>query len=57
MDNAFLFDEHSGGLCSEEDYPYTGWAGLISGCKKDEGVCEDVAHTEVSSFVDVRTYR
>eukprot|EP00562_Extubocellulus_spinifer_P000490 CAMPEP_0178480570 /NCGR_PEP_ID=MMETSP0696-20121128/5766_1 /TAXON_ID=265572 /ORGANISM="Extubocellulus spinifer, Strain CCMP396" /LENGTH=387 /DNA_ID=CAMNT_0020108019 /DNA_START=36 /DNA_END=1199 /DNA_ORIENTATION=+ len=53
MDNAFLFDEHSGGLCSEEDYPYTGWAGLISGCKKDKGVCEDVAHTEVSSFVDV----
>lgn len=53
MDNAFLFDEHSGGLCSEEDYPYLGWAGLITGCKKDKGICEDVPHTEVSSFVDV----
>lgn len=59
MDNAFLFDEHSGGLCSEEDYPYSGWAGLLSGCKKDnsnddiEDQCEDVPHTEVASFVDV----
>ena len=59
MDNAFLFDEHDGGLCSEEDYPYSGWAGLLSGCKKDnsnddiEDVCEDVPHTEVASFVDV----
>lgn len=59
MDNAFLFDEHTGGLCSEEDYPYSGWAGLLSGCKKDnsnddiEDQCEDIPHTEVASFVDV----
>ena len=59
MDSAFLFDEHSGGLCSEEDYPYSGWAGLLTGCKKDnanddiENQCEDVPHTEVASFVDV----
>jgi len=60
MDNAFLFDEHSGGLCSNKDYPYTGWAGLISGCQKkpdpdDDATdsCEDVPHTEVDKFVDV----
>lgn len=53
MDNAFLFDEHSGGLCSEEDYAYAGHRHWLAGCYKDQGLCDDVPHSEVSSFVDV----
>jgi len=48
MDNAFKFDEKSGGLCSEEDYPYEAKQGTI--CKTD---CTDVPGTQVKTFVDV----
>jgi C1A family cysteine protease len=48
MDNAFKFDEKTGGLCSEEDYPYEAKQGKV--CKTD---CTDVPGTIVSTFYDV----
>jgi C1A family cysteine protease len=47
MDNAFKFDEKSGGLCSESDYPYKASQGT---CKTD---CTDVPGTIVQTFIDV----
>lgn len=48
MDNAFKFDEKSGGLCSEEDYPYV--AKRHSTCNT---TCTDVPGSIVKTFVDV----
>lgn len=48
MDNAFKFDEKSGGLCSEADYPYHAKQG-----KKCLTNCTDVPGTIVKTFVDV----
>jgi len=48
MDNAFKFDEKSGGLCSEEDYPYTAKQG--PSCLTN---CTDVPGSIVKDFVDV----
>eukprot|EP00542_Grammatophora_oceanica_P017509 CAMPEP_0194031588 /NCGR_PEP_ID=MMETSP0009_2-20130614/4731_1 /TAXON_ID=210454 /ORGANISM="Grammatophora oceanica, Strain CCMP 410" /LENGTH=363 /DNA_ID=CAMNT_0038671793 /DNA_START=60 /DNA_END=1151 /DNA_ORIENTATION=+ len=54
MDNAFLFDENSTGLCSEEDYPYAGHKHWFRGCLEQKNdYCQDVPHTKVSGFVDV----
>lgn len=53
MDNAFLFDENSTGICSEEDYPYAGHRRWLSGCGSEKGECTPVDHTRVKSFVDV----
>jgi C1A family cysteine protease len=53
MDNAFLFDENSTGICSEEDYPYAGHRHWINGCSSKKGLCDGVDHTRVQSFVDV----
>jgi C1A family cysteine protease len=47
MDNAFKFDEKSGGLCSEADYPYLAKQGT---CNTD---CTDVEGSIVSTFIDV----
>merc|ERR1712232_1506882 len=47
MDNAFKFDEKSGGLCSEADYPYKAKQG------KCNSNCTDVPGTIVKTFVDV----
>jgi hypothetical protein len=47
MDNAFKFDEKSGGLCSEEDYPYEAKVGTCS------TTCTDVPGSIVKTFVDV----
>jgi len=47
MDNAFKFDEKSGGLCSEADYPYLAKQGT---CNTD---CTDVPGSIVKSFSDV----
>eukprot|EP00549_Striatella_unipunctata_P025746 CAMPEP_0118696814 /NCGR_PEP_ID=MMETSP0800-20121206/14090_1 /TAXON_ID=210618 ORGANISM="Striatella unipunctata, Strain CCMP2910" /NCGR_SAMPLE_ID=MMETSP0800 /ASSEMBLY_ACC=CAM_ASM_000638 /LENGTH=339 /DNA_ID=CAMNT_0006596037 /DNA_START=5 /DNA_END=1021 /DNA_ORIENTATION=+ len=48
MDNAFLYDETSGGLCSEEDYPYKGVQNRT--CNRR---CKDVPGTVAKGFVDV----
>jgi C1A family cysteine protease len=48
MDNAFKFDEKSGGLCSEADYPYQ--AKQNRACFTN---CTDVPGTIVKTFIDV----
>lgn len=53
MDNAFLFDENSTGICSEEDYPYKGHKSWINGCASKKGLCTPVNHTRVETFIDV----
>lgn len=49
MDNAFKFDEKSGGLCSEDDYPYEAKQGSV--CNPMS--CTDVPGSEVQTFYDV----
>jgi hypothetical protein len=49
MDNAFKFDEKTGGLCSEEDYPYDAKQGSV--CNPMN--CTDVPGTIVNTFYDV----
>jgi C1A family cysteine protease len=49
MDNAFKFDEKTGGLCSEADYPYE----AKQGKKCNPTNCTDVPGTIVSTFYDV----
>lgn len=53
MDNAFLFDENSTGICSEEEYPYAMHRRWLRGCGSENGECTPVEHTRVKSFVDV----
>lgn len=53
MDNAFLFDENSTGICSEEDYPYKMHRRWLKGCGSENGECTPVEHTRVKSFIDV----
>lgn len=47
MDDAFKFDEKSGGLCSEKDYPYKAAVGTCN------TKCTDVPGSIVKTFVDV----
>ena len=54
MDNAFLFDENSTGICSEEDYPYAGHKHWFKGCIHKKGECDGVEHTRVKTFIDVK---
>ena len=49
MDNAFKFDEKSGGLCSEKDYPYEAKRNDV--CNPSN--CTDVPGSIVSTFIDV----
>lgn len=53
MDNAFLFDENSTGICSEEDYPYVMHKRWLRGCGVTKGECVPVEHTRVKAFLDV----
>lgn len=53
MDNAFLFDENSTGICSEEDYPYVMHKRWLRGCGTLKGECVPVNHTRVATFEDV----
>lgn len=56
MDNAFLFDENSTGLCSEQEYPYVMHRHWLQGCLADkdkDGHCTPVNHTRVETFYDV----
>lgn len=53
MDNAFLFDENSTGICSEEDYPYAGHKHWFRGCASKKGLCTPVNHTRVKTFIDI----
>jgi len=48
MDNAFKFDEKSGGLCSEADYPYRAQRNPM--CLTN---CTDVPGSIVKTFIDV----
>lgn len=48
MDNAFKFDEKSGGLCSEADYPYKAKKNF-----KCNTNCTDVPGSIVKTFIDV----
>lgn len=53
MDNAFLFDENSTGICSEEDYPYEMHRRWLRGCASEKGECTPVKHTRVMNFTDI----
>jgi len=63
MDNAFLFDESSPGICSEEDYPYVARKHRIFSChvNKNDGEhhlfprhpCDPIEHSRVKTFVDI----
>ena len=53
MDNAFKWDMHSGGICSEESYPYVGIKGWFNRCEPRKSECDVIDHTEVDYFIDV----
>lgn len=53
MDNAFLFDENSTGICSDADYPYVMHKRWLRGCGSEKGECIPVEHTRVKTFEDV----
>lgn len=50
MDNAFKYVEAAGGLCTEEDYPYTAKNGLI--CEASR--CSNAKNDPIASYEDVR---
>merc|ERR1712115_41657 len=50
MDNAFKYVEAAGGLCTEEDYPYTAKNGLT--CEASR--CSSDDNAPISSYSDVR---
>ncbi|GMI06861.1 hypothetical protein TrVE_jg13768 [Triparma verrucosa] len=52
MDNAFSWIQENGGLCTEEDYPYTSSGGSVSTCSSSS--CTVVKGSTPSSWVDVK---
>jgi hypothetical protein len=52
MDNAFAWIKSNGGLCAEDDYPYTSGGGTSGTCESSS--CTVVDGSQVSSWVDVK---
>ena len=51
MNNAFVYEEGIGGVCSWTDYPYIGRKHWLKGCEKRE--CDVVPSSDISGFVNV----
>lgn len=51
MDSAYEYIEKNGGLCTEDDYPYTAGSGMKGFCKKSR--CSAVEHSAPVTFTDV----
>jgi hypothetical protein len=51
MNNAFVYEEGIGGVCSWNDYPYVGHKHWIKGCEKRK--CIPAPFSDVSGFVNV----
>eukprot|EP00590_Aulacoseira_subarctica_P011884 CAMPEP_0172430092 /NCGR_PEP_ID=MMETSP1064-20121228/53065_1 /TAXON_ID=202472 /ORGANISM="Aulacoseira subarctica , Strain CCAP 1002/5" /LENGTH=365 /DNA_ID=CAMNT_0013175919 /DNA_START=318 /DNA_END=1415 /DNA_ORIENTATION=- len=51
MNNAFVYEEGIGGVCSWTDYPYFGRKHWLKGCEKHE--CDVVPSSDISGFVNV----
>ena len=52
MDNAFSWIKSNGGLCKEDDYPYTSGGGSVGTCQSSS--CDVVKGSTPSSWVDVK---
>jgi len=50
MDNAFGWIESNGGICSEDDYPYTSSGGTAASCKN---TCTAVSGSTPTKYTDV----
>jgi C1A family cysteine protease len=51
MDDAFEWIKENGGLCSEDDYPYTSGNGVEGTCKSSS--CSVVSGSQIKSYTDV----